>query len=170
MHECTQPRSHIVACSIHTIYYWQVQVGVKSGSALEKYVTHSINTTRMFKAFLSAERRGATSGLWLLSHCLAQVGDGFGFQPEVCLWRESNCRSEDERTERDREAGGGRPGWRRLPRALWVVVLVYCLSALIFIKLWGQMQSDAMALLWKGGVPSTLGRESSALPLQPLET
>lgn len=48
-----------------------------------------------------------------------------------------------------------------------MVVLVYCLSALIFIKLWGQMQSDAMALLWKGGVPSTLGRKKPCLWNEP---
>ncbi len=65
------------------IYYWQVQVGVKSSTASERYVMHGINTIQMFKAFPSAERRGATSGLWLLGHCSVQVGDGFAFQPEV---------------------------------------------------------------------------------------
>lgn len=40
---------------------------------------------------------------------------------------------------------------------MWVVVLVYRPSALIFIKLWGQMQSDTMALLWKGGGPQHPG-------------
>ena len=90
------------------------------------------------------------------------------------LRSESNCTGEDERTEGEREVGGGgRPGLWPLPGGLWVVVLVYCLSALIFIKLWGQMQSDAMALLWKGGVPSALGRERPACgmsPSRPLET
>lgn len=38
-----------------------------------------------------------------------------------------------------------------------MVVLVYRPSALIFIKLWGQMQSDTMALLWKGGGPQHPG-------------
>lgn len=147
-------------------------MGVKSSTAEEKYVTHGINTNQMFKAV--PERRGATSGLGLLGHCSAQVGDGFGFQAaRFYPWRESNCTSEDKRTERGGEVGGGRPGLWPLPGGLWVVVLVYCLSALIFIKLWGQMQSDAMALLWKGGVLSTLGRESPASgmsPSLPLET
>lgn len=61
--------------------------------------------------------------------------------------------------------GGGRLGFWPSPGGLWVAVWVYCLSAVIFIKLWGQMQSDAMALLWKGGVLSTLGRESR-LPVE----
>lgn len=82
--ECTQPQSHAVSFIIHMIYYWQVQVGVKSGTASEKYVMHGTNTIQMFKVFPSAERRGATSGLWLLGHCSVQVGDGLGFQPEVC--------------------------------------------------------------------------------------
>lgn len=101
------------------------------------------------------------------------MGDGFGFQPEVYPSRELNCTSEDKKTEREREVGGGRPGLWPLPGGLWVVVLVYCLSALIFIKLWGQMQLDAMALLWKGGGLSALGRESPAFgmsPSLPLET
>lgn len=41
--------------------------------------------------------------------------------------------------EKKSKVGGGRPGLWPLPGGLWVVVLVYCLSALIFIKLWGQM-------------------------------
>ena len=85
MLERIQPQSHIVSFIIHMIYYWQVQVGVKSSSASEKYVMHSIKTIEMFKAFPLAVRRGATSGLQLLSHCSVQVGDGFGFQPEVYL-------------------------------------------------------------------------------------
>lgn len=38
-----------------------------------------------------------------------------------------------------------------LPGGLWVIVLVYCLSTRIFIKLWGRIKSDAVALLWKIG-------------------
>lgn len=51
-----------------------------------------------------------------------------------------------------------------LPTGLWVAVLVYCLSAVIFIKLWGQMKSDAMALLWKGGLAGALRRHRKACP------
>lgn len=54
-----------------------------------------------------------------------------------------------------------------LPQGLWVAVLVYCLSAVIFIKLWGQMQSDAMALLWKVGLPTTLRRRPACLYNEP---
>lgn len=81
--ESTQPWSHIVSFIIHKIDYWQVQVGVKTSTATEKYAMHRINTIQMFKAFRLAERRGATSGLWFFSHCSVQVGDGFGFQAEV---------------------------------------------------------------------------------------
>ena len=120
----------------------------------EKYVTHKASTQlKCSKHSPSAARSGATSGLGLLGHCSAQVGDGFGFQRE--RERDSKCTSEDERTARGRERGGRRcrPRLWPLPGGLWVVVLVYCLSAVIFIKLWGQMQSDAVPLLWKGGLP-----------------
>lgn len=61
--------------------------------------------------------------------------------------------SETARAGIRRQRGGrGRAGLCPLPPGSWVVVLVYCLSGLIFIKLWGQTQSDAAALLWRGGV------------------
>lgn len=54
-------------------------------------------------------------------------------------------------------------GCGHLPGGLWAVMLVYCLSALIFIKLWGQMQSDAVALLWKGGWSNAVGERQTCL-------
>lgn len=63
MHECSQPRSHIVSFIIHMIYYSQVQVGLNSSAASEELVMCGINTNQMFKAFPLAARRGATTGL-----------------------------------------------------------------------------------------------------------
>lgn len=59
-------------------------------------------------------------------------------------------------TARCEEAGRGGCGLRL--EACGPIVLVYCLSAVIFIQLWGQIQLDAMALLWKGGLQSTQRR------------
>lgn len=62
-------------------------------------------------------------------------------------------------TARWEEAGiGGGGGCGLHLEACGPIVLVYCLSAVIFIQLWGQIQSDAMALLWKGGLQSTQRR------------
>lgn len=65
------------------------------------------------------------------------------FNPKVYPQRERESPSVRVRIRGQREkkskVGGGRPGLWPLPGGLWVVVLVYCLSALIFIKLWGQM-------------------------------
>lgn len=140
MHECTQPRSHIVSFIIHMIYYWQVQVGVKSSTASEKYVMHRINTIQTFKAFPSAKRRRATSGALTPQPLFWTSGRWFWFSTR-CLSVERTKEHEQEPGHREweREVGGGRPGLWPLPGGLWVVVLVYCLSALIFIKLWGQM-------------------------------
>lgn len=51
----------------------------------------------------------------------------------------------DMRPARWEEAGRGGSGPHL--QACGPIVLVYCLSEVIFIQLWGQMQSDAMALL-----------------------
>lgn len=59
----------------------------------------------------------------------------------------------DMRTAGWEEAGRGGCGPHL--EAYGPIVLVYCLSVVIFIQLWGQMQSDAMALLWKRGLTST---------------
>lgn len=74
------------------------------------------------------------------------------FTPEFLYRQLGN----DMRTARWAEAGRGGSGPHL--QACGPIVLVYCLSEVIFIQLWGQMQSDAMALLWKGGRPSTQRR------------
>lgn len=47
-----------------------------------------------------------------------------------------------------------------------MVVLVYCLSV-IFIKLWGHILSDTVALLWKRAALSAVERESAAGRVNP---
>lgn len=124
-------------------------MGVKSSSVGYSGI-HPTTATQLNGASKAFRRHGATSGPGLRRHCPPQVGDGFWFS----TWSLSNCTSEDKRTESEGEEGGGGPGLWPSPAGggRWVVVLVYCLSAGIFIKLWGQMESDALPLLWRGGL------------------
>lgn len=124
-----------------------MQVGVKSSSVGYSGI-HPTTATQLNGASKAFRRHGATSGPGLRRHCPPQVGDGFWFS----TWSLSNCTSEDKRTESEGEEGGGEAGVVALACGRRVVVLVYCLSAGIFIKLWGQMESDALPLLWRGGL------------------
>lgn len=100
MPECTQPWSHIVSFIIHLIYYWQVQVGVKSSAAAEKYAMHGIDAVQMFKAF-------PLRGVELLP-AIVQAQASLGFPPQAPS-------AEIVKVQNKRTEVGGGVGWGCVP-------------------------------------------------------
>lgn len=103
--------------------------GCESSAAAEKYVIRGIGVVQMFKAF-------PLRGVELLP-AIVRAQAGLGFPPQAPS--AETVKVQNERTEVGGGGGGIRLGLCPLPGGSWVVVLVYCLSVLLFIKLWGQM-------------------------------